>query len=164
MAPERIVQACLLADALNVPRPISNQPPYSLLDRGMEERVLPICREYGLDQIVFSPLAQGVLTGKYRRGEAPAGSRGASVDRRLMRHLMDDGTLGKLERLADKAAELGVTSAQLALAWVIHSEGVAAAIFGATRPEQVEENAAAAELHLGHDLRRYLDELFPLQR
>ncbi|MDQ3931231.1 MAG: aldo/keto reductase family protein [Actinomycetota bacterium] len=159
--PARIVEACLLADALSVPRPISNQPPYSLLERDIERRILPICREYGLDQIVFSPLAQGVLTGKYRAGDIPSDSRAASAGRRFMGRLLDEDTLGKVERFTAIAGEVGVTSAQLALAWVLHTEGVAAAIFGATRPEHVEENVAAAELRLDQDMLERLDELFP---
>ncbi|MFN2557334.1 MAG: aldo/keto reductase family protein [Nitriliruptorales bacterium] len=162
--PERIVAACLLADALNVPRPISNQPPYSLLERGIEKRVLPICREYGLDQVVFSPLAQGVLSGKYRHGDFPAGSRAASGDRRFMDRLLDEEALHKVERFVEIAAEIGATPAQLALAWTLHSDGVAGAIFGASRPEQVDENAAAADLRLGDDLLHRLDELFPARQ
>ncbi len=162
--PERIVEACRVADTLNVPRPVSNQPTYSLLDRGIEKAVLPVCREYGIGQIAFSPLAQGVLTAKYSAGDIPPGSRAAGPDRRFFeRHLTAD-TLARVDRLADLARDLQLTTAQLALAWVLHTDGVDAAVFGASRPEQVEENVAAADIALDDDLLEAIAAIFPPAR
>lgn len=156
---ERIVEACLLADAMNLPRPVSNQPPYSLLQREVERSVLPVCRQYGVDQIVFSPLGQGVLTGKYAEG-VPEGSRGAGVDRQWMTGLLREPTMRRVARFTELASRLGVSPAPLALAWVLQVEGVAAAIFGASRPEQVEENLAAADLVLDDDVVDRLESIF----
>ncbi|MBW3578919.1 MAG: aldo/keto reductase family protein [Actinobacteria bacterium] len=158
--PERIVEACTLADALNVPRPVSNQPVYSLLERGIESAVLPISREYGLGQIAYSPLAQGVLTGKYSGGDVPRGSRAAGEARRFVERYLDEASLDKVDRMGRLAAELDLSHAQLALAWVLHQDGVASAIFGASRPEQVRENVASAEVELDRDTLDRLDELF----
>lgn len=127
--------------------PVTHQPPYSLLERGIEAEVLPTCRELGLGQIVFSPLAQGVLTGKYAAGTRPAGSRGADAERnRFMAAHLAPAALAKVERFAVLAREAGTTPARLALAWCLARPGVDAVIVGATRPEQVRENAAAADL------------------
>lgn len=136
-------------------RLISNQPQYSLVARQIEEDVLPLCRREGVGQVVWSPLGGGVLTGKYRPGEtAPAGSRGADVNaRQFMERVLTDDVLRAVERLRQEVADpLGITVAQLALAWTLHQEGIASAIVGATRPEQVEENVAAAEIELDEEV------------
>ena len=130
---------------------VSNQPQYSLLARRIEEAVLPLCRREGLGQVVWSPLAGGALTGKYRPGEAaPSGSRGADDDdRRFMRAVLADEVLEAVDRLRTEVAEpRGLSVAQVALAWILHQEGVASAIVGATRPEQVREDVAAAGIEL----------------
>jgi len=125
---------------------VSSQPQYSLLWREPEREVIPLCRENGIGQIVWSPLAQGALTGKYRPGEAPpSGSRATSARMgRLMGRWLDDDVLRRVQLLLPVAARLGVTPAQLALAWVLRDDAVACAIVGASRPEQVHENAAAS--------------------
>jgi aryl-alcohol dehydrogenase-like predicted oxidoreductase len=158
--PEQIVEACLLADRLGVPRPVSNQPVYSLLDRGIEQRVLPVSRGHGLGQIVFSPLAQGVLTGKYTGGDVPAGSRAAGADKAFVQRYLDERSLRQVDQLGGVAADLGLTTAQLALAWVLHTDGVDAAIFGASRPQQVEENVAAADVVLDRETRERIEAVF----
>jgi len=129
---------------------VSSQPQYSLLYRVPEREVIPLCRENGISQIVWSPLAQGTLTGKYRPGEEPPqGTRAASSQMGWsMDRFRDDDVLKAVQRLAPIAEGLGITMAQLALAWVLREENVAAAIIGASRPEQVEENAAASGISL----------------
>jgi aryl-alcohol dehydrogenase-like predicted oxidoreductase len=112
--------------------------------------VIPFSREHGISQIVWSPLAQGILTGKYRPGEPPpAGSR-ATNER--MNYFMDDAAdqklLERVQQLVTLAGELGITPAQLALAWVLREPNVASAIIGASRPEQVADNAAASGIDL----------------
>ena len=130
---------------------VSSQPQYSLLYRVPEREVIPLCRDNGISQIVWSPLAQGTLTGKYRPGEAPPqGTRAASSQMGWsMDRFRDDDVLRAVQRLAPIAEGLGITMAQLALAWVLREENVASAIIGASRPEQVDENAAASGIELG---------------
>jgi 1-deoxyxylulose-5-phosphate synthase len=128
----------------------SSQPQFSILYRVPERDVIPLCRENGISQIVWSPLAQGTLTGKYRPGEQPErGSRAASAQMGWsMDRFRDDDVLTAVQRLVPIAEGLGITMAQLALAWVLREENVASAITGASRPEQVEENVAASGIEL----------------
>jgi aryl-alcohol dehydrogenase-like predicted oxidoreductase len=129
---------------------VSSQPQYSLLWRGPELDIFPLCRENGISQIVWSPLAQGALTGKYKPGAAaPAGSRATSERMGgMMGRFIDDDVLERVERLLPIAERLGITMAQLALAWVLREENVASAIVGASRQAQVHENAGAAGIEL----------------
>ena len=139
---------------------VSSQPQYSLLYRVPEREVIPLCKENGISQIVWSPLAQGALTGKYKPGEEPAaGTRAASQQMGwAMDSYRDDEVLERVQRLVPIAEGLGVTMAQLALAWVLREENVAAAIVGASRPEQVEENAAASGISLDDTTLQAIDE------
>jgi len=139
---------------------VSSQPQYSLLYRVPEREVIPLCKENGISQIVWSPLAQGALTGKYKPGEEPAaGTRAASQQMGwAMDSYRDDEVLERVQRLVPIAEGLGVTMAQLALAWVLREENVAAAIVGASRPEQVEENAGAAGISLDDATLQAIDE------
>lgn len=126
----------------------ASQPVYNLFSREIEREVIPVCREEGMGLIVFSPLAQGVLTGKYRPGEAaPAGSRGAGNER-----LVRAEHLQRVERLRPIAEQAGLTLAQLALAWTLRLPEVSSALIGASRPEQVAENVKAAEIDLTADV------------
>jgi len=129
---------------------VSSQPQYSLLYRVPEREVIPLCAANGISQIVWSPLAQGALTGKYTPGEPPpAGTRAASREMGwAMDRFRDDDVLEAVQRLRPIADGLGITMAQLALAWVLREPNVASAIVGASRPEQVEENAAASGIEL----------------
>jgi aryl-alcohol dehydrogenase-like predicted oxidoreductase len=132
---------------------VSSQPQYSLLWREPENEVIPLCADNGISQIVWSPLAQGALTGKYRPGEPPpAGSR-ATHERmgRMMGGLLDEDVLERVQRLIPIAERLGITMAQLALAWVLRLENVASAIVGASRPEQVHDNASASGRELDQE-------------
>jgi len=139
---------------------VSSQPQYSLLYRVPEREVIPLCKENGISQIVWSPLAQGALTGKYKPGQEPAaGTRAASQQMGwAMDSYRDDEVLERVQRLVPIAEGLGVTMAQLALAWVLREDNVAAAIVGASRPEQVEENAGASGISLDDATLQAIDE------
>lgn len=155
----QISDAAHIADKRNLHRPVSNQPIYNMLVRYIEKEVLPISEREGLGQVVFSPLAQGILTGKYRPGEQPpADSRAANSDINFaMDRFMDDRILENVVKLENLARnELGVKLSQLALAWILRKPGVSSTIVGASRPEQLEENLKAAELELPDNL---LDEI-----
>ena len=154
--PRRIDEALALP---GVPKFVSSQPQYSMLWREPEAAVIPLCAQHGISQIVWSPLAQGILTGKYKPGEQPPGdSRAASkAMNRFIRGRLDDATLERVQRLRPIADEAGLTMSQLALAWVLREPNVASAIIGATRPEQVRENAAAAGRALPPDVLEAID-------
>ena len=132
---------------------VSSQPQYSALYRAPEAEVFPLCAENGISQIVWSPLAQGVLTGKYKPGEEPPeGSRATSSEMgRFIGRFMRRETLERVQRFVAVAEEAGHTPSQLALAWVLRTPDVAAAIVGASKPEQVFDNAKAAEIELSAD-------------
>jgi aryl-alcohol dehydrogenase-like predicted oxidoreductase len=152
-----------IREALELPgveKFVSSQPQYSMLWRGPERDLIPFCREHGISQIVWSPLAQGVLTGKYRPGEAPPSDSRAANERMnyFMSDLRDETLLQRVERLRPIADSLGISMAQLALAWVLREENVASAIIGASRPEQVEHNAAASGIELDEETLRRIDE------
>ncbi len=141
---------------------ISNQPQYSMLWRVIEDEVVPTSRELGVSQIVWSPIAQGVLTGKYLPGQPlPEGSRatdtkgGANMIKRFMR----DDVLTAVQGLKPVAAELDLTLAQLAVAWVLQNDNVASAIIGASRPEQVAENVEAAGTGIPAELMQRIDDV-----
>ena len=139
---------------------ISSQPQYSMLWRGPEAEVIPWCKAHGVSQIVWSPLAQGVLTGKYKPGAAPPqDSRAANNDMNgfMGGPLMSDPVLKAVQDLGPLAKEAGLSIAQLALAWVLREPNVASAIIGASRPEQVKENAAASGHKLSPDLLARID-------
>ena len=146
-APHQIRDALALPD---IERFVSSQPEYSILYRKPEPEVFPLCAEEGIANIVWSPLAQGALTGKYRPGTPPpAGSRGAGESgERWMGRWRSDEVLQAVDRLRPVAAELDLSMAQLALAWVLRRPEVTSAIVGASRPEQLDENAAAAGVSL----------------
>jgi aryl-alcohol dehydrogenase-like predicted oxidoreductase len=154
---ERVREALALP---GVAKFVSSQPQYSALWRSPEAELIPLCQRSGISQIVWSPLAQGVLTGKYRAGESPpADSRARSRDmNRFIGQWLNAATLDAVDRLRPVADEAGLTMAQLALAWVLRQENVAAAIIGASRPEQVHENARAAGVKLSADTLRAIDE------
>jgi 1-deoxyxylulose-5-phosphate synthase len=139
---------------------VSSQPQYSALWRAPEAEVIPLCERNGISQIVWSPLAQGVLTGKYRPGEAPpADSRARSSKmNRFIKQWLTDDILEAVDRLRPVADGAGLTMSQLALAWVLRRPNVAAAIIGASRPEQVHENVAAASVTLSDDTLRAIDD------
>jgi aryl-alcohol dehydrogenase-like predicted oxidoreductase len=141
---------------------ISNQPQYSMLWRVIEGSVVPASRELGIGQIVWSPIAQGVLTGKYRPGQPPpAGSRAtdAKGGADTIKRFLNDDVLGRVQELAPIAAELDLSLAQLAVAWVLQNDNVSAAIVGASRPEQVSENVKAAGVVIPVDALKRIDDI-----
>ncbi len=144
----------------NATRWVSSQPQYSMLWRAPEAEVIPLCERENISQIVWSPLAQGVLTGKYRPGEqSPADSRAASDSMSgFMDRLLRDPVLEAVQRLRPVAEGAGLTMAQLALAWVLRQPNVASAIVGASRPEQVRANASAAGITLDPSTLAAVDE------
>ena len=149
--------------ALEVPgtaKPVSSQPQYNMIWRAPEAEVFGVCAEHGISQIVWSPLAQGVLSGKYAPGEAPpADSRAASDEMSFaIERYMDDEVLAAVQRLRPIADEAGLTMVQLALAWVLRRDEVASAIIGASRPEQVHANVAASGVNLSADTLAAIDE------
>ena len=155
---DQIRAAAELARELRVPL-ISNQPQYSMLWRVIEAEVVPASRELGLSQIVWSPIAQGVLTGKYQPGQPPpAGSRATDpTGGDFIKAWLTDEVLERVQQLRPLADQAGLTMAALAVAWVLQNDNVAAAIIGATRPEQVVENAKAAGVTLDADLMAAID-------
>ncbi|WP_159803387.1 aldo/keto reductase family protein [Arthrobacter zhaoguopingii] len=140
---------------------ISNQPQYSMLWRVIEEEVVPASEELGLSQIVWSPVAQGVLTGKYLPGREPEPGTRAADEKggaAVIKRWMEDDVLTGVQRLKPIADGVGLTLAQLAIAWVLQNRNVASAIIGASRPEQVESNAAASGVVLEPDVMAAIDE------
>ncbi len=141
---------------------VSNQPQYSMLWRVIEGEVVPASRELGISQIVWSPVAQGVLPGKYAPGQAPPSGSRATDDKggaNMIGRLLTDEVLTAVQGLAPVAADLGLSMSQLAIAWVLQNDNVAAAIIGASRPEQVAENVKASGVVLPPDVLATIDGL-----
>ncbi|MCZ2824256.1 MULTISPECIES: aldo/keto reductase family protein [unclassified Modestobacter] len=159
---EEIRAGKALADELRIPL-VSNQPQYSALHRVPEAEVIPTSRELGISQVVFSPIAQGVLTGKYLPGQpVPAGSRATDEKgggANMIARWMKDDVLERVQELKPIADDLGLTMAALAVTWVLQEENVAAAIIGASRPEQVTDNVKASGVRLDDDVRKRIDEV-----
>jgi aryl-alcohol dehydrogenase-like predicted oxidoreductase len=158
---EEITAALRTADEMGFDRIVSNQPEYNMIWRVVEAEVVPLCEKEGLSQIVFSPIAQGVLSGKYQPGGAPpGGSRGAdSTGSVFISELLTDDILRRVQQLLPVAQQAGLTLAQLAVAWTLQNPNVAAAIVGASRPEQVRENVKASGVRLEPELLRRIDEI-----
>lgn len=155
----QIVDAVHLARRNNLRPLISNQPIYNMLVRYIEKEVLPVCERKGLGQIVFSPLAQGILTGKYRAGQSlPQGSRATNDSRnKFIFSYLKDHVLACVGRLEEVAQGIGVQLPELAIAWILRQPGVSSAIIGASRPEQIENNVKATQLHLTPDVLQEID-------
>jgi aryl-alcohol dehydrogenase-like predicted oxidoreductase len=156
--PAERIQAAL--ELPGVEKFVSSQPQYSLLWREPEREIFDLCARNGISQIVWSPLAQGALTGKYKPGQTPPkGSRATSREMGwAMDRFRDDDVLEAVQRLRPIADRLGITMPQLALAWVLREPNVASAIIGASRPEQVEENASASGVELDEQTLKEIDE------
>ena len=151
---DQIAEALRLADDMGFDRIVSNQPQYSLIWRVIEAEVVPLCDKEGIGQIVWSPLAQGVLTGKYEPGtgaKAPAGSRATGPEGEEMSWLLRDEVLEPVQAYAQLCREAGHAPATVALAWVLRNQNVSSAIVGASRPEQIQENVKALDLELEPD-------------
>jgi voltage-dependent potassium channel beta subunit len=157
---DQIAGACALARARGWAEPISNQPQYNALWRRVEPRVFPVSREYGLGNVVWSPLAMGVLTGKYTSVKnAPKGTRAASSAADMMEDYFTQPVLDAVQRLKPLAEAAHCTLAQLALAWCLRDEVVSSVIVGATRPEQVDDNVAAADLDIDPEIFHKMDNI-----
>ncbi|HUZ53818.1 MAG TPA: aldo/keto reductase family protein [Streptosporangiaceae bacterium] len=158
---EEIAAALEIAEDMGLDRIISNQPQYNMIWRVIESEVIPLCEKEGVGQIVWSPIAQGALTGKYLPGAAPpAGSR--ATDSRgsfFITEYLTDEILSRVQELRPVADEAGLTLSQLAVAWTLQNPNVAAAIVGATRPEQVRENVKAAGVRLDPALMQRIDDI-----
>jgi aryl-alcohol dehydrogenase-like predicted oxidoreductase len=158
---EQIKAALKIAKQMNFDRIVSSQPQYSMLWRVIEKDVVPLCEKEGISQIVWSPMAQGVLTGKYLPGQKPpAGSRAADpgVGQNIEKFMKDE-ILTAVQGLTPIAQDLGLTMAQLAIAWVLQNKNVASAIVGASRPDQIIENAKAADVVLDGSVMKKIDEI-----
>jgi aryl-alcohol dehydrogenase-like predicted oxidoreductase len=157
---EQIERAAALARELKVPL-ASNQPQYSMLWRVIEAEVVPASERVGVGQIVWSPIAQGVLTGKYRPGQPPpAGSRATDESgSRFIASFLTDEVLARVQQLEPIAREAGLTMAQLAIAWVLQNRNVSSAIIGASRPEQVRENVRASGVKLDPSILARIDQV-----
>ena len=156
---EQITEAVHIADKKLLDRIVVNQPNYSMLQRYIEKEVIPVSEKHGIGQVVFSPLAQGVLTGKYKKGELPpAQSRAAQKDLNLS-HVLTEQNLDKIEQLKKVAAEEDLSLSQLALAWILRQPNVASALIGASRPEQLLENVKASGVTLSTDSLEQIHEI-----
>lgn len=146
----QIADALHTADKFLLDRIVSNQPQYSMLERYIEPDIIPLCEREGVGQVVWSPLAQGVLTGKYKKGApAPEGSRATDpTTANIVGRLLTESNLDKVEKLRTVADRKDCSLAQLALAWILRQPNVSSAIIGASRPEQVEENVKAIHVAL----------------
>ncbi len=158
---EQITDAVRIAGELGLDRIISNQPQYSMLWRTIEAEVVPASEQAGISQIVWSPIAQGVLTGKYLPGQPPpSGSRATGgAGATFIARLLNDDVLAAVQDLRPIAADADLTMAQLAVAWVLQNDNVASAIIGASRPEQVRENVKAAGVTLDPALLKRIDDV-----
>jgi aryl-alcohol dehydrogenase-like predicted oxidoreductase len=154
----QMAEALAIADKYLLDRIVVNQPVYNMFNRYIEKEVIPLGERRGIGQVVFSPLAQGLLTGKYKSADdIPADSRAAKLD--WVKKGITADKIGKVRRLSDVASELGITVAQLALAWILRQPNVASALVGASRPEQVEENAKASGVELSADVLERIEEI-----
>ncbi|MBG0816248.1 aldo/keto reductase family protein [Planomonospora sp. ID82291] len=158
---EQIAAALKIADEMGFDRLVSNQPQYSMLWRVIEAEVVPLCRKEGLGQVVWSPIAQGVLTGKYLPGQPPpSGSRATDpTGGNFISRMLSDDVLTRVQELKPIAADLGLTMAQLAVAWVLQNPNVSSAIVGASRPEQVRDNVKAAGVTLDAEVLKKIDDV-----
>lgn len=156
---EQIESAMRLAKEMNLDGIVSNQPRYNMIQRQIEDKVIPSCEREGVGQVVFSPLAQGILTGKYSPGDAPEeGTRAANPEQnQFMEQLMNEEVLSAVQGLRSVASEAGLNMSQLALAWVLRQENVSSTIIGASRPEQVEDNVGASGVKLTPDVIEEID-------
>ena len=150
-SPAQIAEAVAMQGARHWDRFVSSQPDYNLLSRGIEKDIIPVCERAGIGQIVYSPLAQGLLTGKYTPGQPPPeGTRAADPKQNMFlnRGELDNAVLERIQKLKPIAEQLGLSMAQLALAWCLRQQNVSSVIIGASRPDQVNDNAGAVGVTL----------------
>ena len=157
----QIADAVGIAHEQHLHKIVSNQPVYNMLTRYIEQEIVPLCEREGIGQVVFSPLAQGILTGKYKPGQQPEqGTRAANEQQNMfMKDLMSDKTLTAVQNLQGLAQQQGYSMANLALAWILRQQNVSSAIIGATKVSQVEENIKAADITLSEDVLKQIDNI-----
>jgi aryl-alcohol dehydrogenase-like predicted oxidoreductase len=157
----QIAEAVSIMDKYLLHRIVANQPLYNMFAREIEKEIIPLCERNGIGQVVYSPLAQGVLAGKYRTvNDAPAGSRAADKHgNQTVKSWLKEENLRKVERLRPIAEELGLSLAQLALAWTLRQPNVSSAIIGASVPEQVEHNVKASGVTIPDETLATIDEI-----
>lgn len=155
----QIQEGLHVADKYLLDRIVVNQPQYSMFSRGIEQEIIPVSEKNGIAQVVFSPLAQGVLTGKYRRGQGiPSGSRASDPKANMwINNFLTEEYLDKVEQLIVIAEEIGITLSQLAIAWILRHDSVASALVGATKVEQLEQNASASGITLSADILKRIE-------
>ncbi|WP_416149143.1 aldo/keto reductase family protein [Salipaludibacillus sp. HK11] len=161
----QIEEACNIADRRLLDRIVVNQPVYNMLTRYIEKEVIPVSEKNGIGQVVFSPLAQGVLTGKYKKGvDFPKGSRATNPNQnKFVERFLADDTLERVEKLEVIAGEYDIKLSQLALAWILRQKNVASALIGASKPEQVEENIQATEVNITEDTFEEIEQILAVK-
>ena len=160
----QISRAIRICADRNWPAPVINQPNYSLVNRNIEHSILPVCEDLGMGTANFSPLAQGILTGKYSGGKIPAGSRASNENLSMfMRGMVSDrDLLDRVDQLKAVADGYGLTTAQLSLAWILSHPGISSVIIGASTVEQLESNVKASGVRLKPEDMAQIESLFPL--
>ncbi|MFC0473002.1 aldo/keto reductase family protein [Halalkalibacter kiskunsagensis] len=156
----QIEEAVGVADKYLLDRIVVNQPIYNMFNRYIEKEVIPVSEKYGIGQVVFSPLAQGVLTGKYKLGQVPDKSRAAndSINTHI-KGMLNEDVLLKVEKLESVAKEMDITLPELALAWILRQPNVASALIGASKPSQVEENVKAIDVVLSDEIKEKINSI-----
>jgi aryl-alcohol dehydrogenase-like predicted oxidoreductase len=149
----QIEEAVATADKFLLDRIVVNQPIYNMFNRYIENEVIPVSDKYGIGQVVFSPLAQGVLTGKYKGGQVPDNSRASNQSiNNFIKGMLNEDVFKKVEQLEAVAKEMEVTLPELALAWILRQPNVSSALIGASKPSQVEQNVKAIEVILPSEI------------
>ncbi len=159
--PAQIAEAIHIADKRLLDHLVVNQPVYNMFNRYIENEIIPLSEKHGIGQVVFSPLAQGMLTGKYKKDEpAPKGSRASDPNSKVfLERFMKEDYYNKVDKLQQIAKEMDITVAQLALAWVLRLDNISSALIGASRPEQVEENVKAVDIILAPDVLERIEKI-----
>lgn len=160
----QIVEALHISDKYLMDRMIVNQPSFNILNRYIEKEVLPVSREHGIGQIVYSPLAQGMLTGKYRKNaDIPKGSRADKAQGEFLRNeYFSERNFDKVEKLVRLSEEAGIKLSQMALAWILSVEGISGLILGASKKEQLLDNLKAADIKLTSDIIEKINQISPI--
>ncbi|MFY4776793.1 aldo/keto reductase family protein [Metabacillus sp. RGM 3146] len=159
----QIQEAVSIADRFLLNRIVVNQPQYNMFHRDAEEEIIPMSEKNGLSQVAWSPLAQGVLTGKYKEGKIPQNSRAANAEvNSWVKKIIDDIVTRKVELLEEVANNLNITMAQLALAWILRQPNVASTLVGASHPDQIVENVQASEVILSYEVLQRIEEILAI--